>query len=54
MKPSRAIDYKKRWREKQANREREAEAHRTRRTEQERLLESIRDTLRRIDAKDAK
>jgi hypothetical protein len=37
---------KRRWREKQTNREAEAEAHRARRTEQERLAEAVRDTLR--------
>lgn len=46
------VDYKKRWREKAANREAEAKAHRARRTEHERLLESIRDTIRHIDNKE--
>lgn len=52
MKPSRAIDYKKRWRAKPGNKAAEAEAHRARRTEQERLLEALRDTIRHIDTKE--
>lgn len=51
MRPSRSIDYKKRWREDQANRIRENAAHVLRRTEDERLREAMRDTIRHIDNK---
>lgn len=47
-----SAESKRAWRAKAANREAENEAHRTRRTEAERLAESIRDTIRRIDAKE--
>jgi hypothetical protein len=43
---------KRRWRRCAANREAEAEAHRLRRDMHERLLESMRDTLRHIDDKE--